>query len=179
MRPIADPLKRLGVGCHLFDGLAGQHGFIFFYHGGLGGVFIPVFDQQPGIFSPAFCADQRKFAFELFSVHSELEGARFQFFEEDAILGFFCTVVGFQGFVGAGVPDDDRAGAVVAFGDDAFEILIVKGMVFYHHGQSFVRGVQGRAFWDGPAFQHAFHFQPEVIMQAGGVMFLYDEQQGF
>ncbi len=95
------------------------------------------------------------------------------------MLGGFCILGFFEGLVGTFVPDHDGSCAVVSGGDDAFEIFVVEGMVFYLHGQSFIGGVERRAFGDGPAFQDAVHFQPEVIVEAGCGMFLHDEPQGF
>src|SRR5579862_4486237 len=48
-------------------------------------------------------------------------------------------------------------------------------MIFDLHGKTLVSGVKRRTLGHGPRFQHAFHFETEVIMQAGGVVLLYDE----
>src|SRR5882724_3673236 len=48
-------------------------------------------------------------------------------------------------------------------------------MIFYHHGQPFVGGVEGRTLGNGPALQHSIHFQPEVIMKMRGGMLLHHE----
>src|SRR6202521_783859 len=47
--------------------------------------------------------------------------------------------------VDAAVPHDDLAGAVVALGNDAFEIAILDRMVLDHHGEPFVGGSERSA----------------------------------
>jgi len=70
------------------------------------------------------------------------------------------------------VPDFDLAGAVQSFGDISFRIYVTKRMVIYLNGQSSNTGLRGRALGHGPALQYAFHFQPEIIVQTTGMVFL-------
>ena len=56
-------------------------------------------------------------------------------------------------------------GAVVALGDDALESPVVDGVVFHHHGELLVLGVEGGAFRHGPALEHAVELQTEVPVE--------------
>ena len=75
----------------------------------------------------------------------------------------------------AHLPHHHRASAVVAFGNNAFEIEIRYGMILDLHGQAFVGWVERKAFGHSPGFQHAIHLQAKIIVQAGGAMFLHYE----
>lgn len=96
-------------------------------------------------------------------MHPDFDGAAVELFEHDLLL-VGLGLGGFRGFIGTLVPDDDGATAILALGNDAFEVFVVVGMVFDKHGQVLDGGVHGRAFGDGPAFQDAFYFQTEIIM---------------
>jgi hypothetical protein len=50
-------------------------------------------------------------------------------------------------------------------------------MTFHHHRQSFLSRVERRAFGDRPAFQDAIEFQPEIVMEAGSLVLLHDEDK--
>ena len=75
------------------------------------------------------------------------------------------------------VPDDDGPGAVIAFGDNPFKILIVEGVIFHLYGQPFLGRVQGRPFGHRPALQHALQFQPEIVVQGPGRVFMHHKNQ--
>ena len=76
---------------------------------------------------------------------------------------------------GSVVPDHDGAAAVFAFGDRAFELAVLQRMVFDLDGQALFRRIEAGAFWDGPAYEDAVHFEAEIVVQARGVVFLDDE----
>src|SRR5262249_11989346 len=80
-----------------------------------------------------------------------------------------------QRFPGAAVPQDDRAGAVLALRDGAFEAAIVQRMILDMHGQPLFAGNEAGPARDRPAFQDAVHLQAEIVMQPGGVVLLDDE----
>ena len=80
-----------------------------------------------------------------------------------------------QHFIGPVVPDHHRAGAVIAFRNGSFKIRIVQRMVFHLHSKAAVSTLHGQAFRHCPGLEHAFHLQPEIIMQPRGVVFLDDE----
>jgi hypothetical protein len=50
----------------------------------------------------------------------------------------------FDRLIGAFVPNDDRAAAIFTFGNDAFKIEIVEGMIFDHHRQVLDLGIKAR-----------------------------------
>ncbi len=75
----------------------------------------------------------------------------------------------------AAVPQHYTARAVVAFGDIAFEIAVVNGVVLHHGGEGFLRRIERRSLWHGPRFQGAADLQAEVVMEVGGVVTLDEE----
>jgi hypothetical protein len=77
------------------------------------------------------------------------------------------------------IPDFDLAGAVQAFGNVSFEIYVTHRMIIYLNGQSSNTGLRRRAFGHGPTLQYALHFQPEIIVQATGMVFLDDKSTHF
>jgi len=74
--------------------------------------------------------------------------------------------------VRAVIPNNDVAGAVVPFGDDAFEFAIVDRMILRFHSETFLGGIERRTFGDRPRSKNACHFKPEVVVQARRVMLL-------
>ncbi len=49
-------------------------------------------------------------------------------------------------------------------------------MILGADGEALVVGIDAGAARHRPAFQHAVHLQPEIPMEAGGVVFLDDEE---
>ena len=77
--------------------------------------------------------------------------------------------------IGAVIPDDDFACAVIALGDHALETAVVNGMIFGQHRKTFLGRIQAGAFGNGPGSKHAFHFEAEIVVKPRGVMLLNDE----
>ena len=75
-------------------------------------------------------------------------------------------------FIFASVPDFDLAGTVQALGDVSFKIYVTHWMIIYLNGQSSNTGLRRRAFWHGPTLEYPFHFQPEIIVRTGCMVFL-------
>ena len=48
-------------------------------------------------------------------------------------------------------------------------------MILHLHGKTFVGGVKRWALGDGPGLEHAFLFEPEVVVQAGSAVLLHHE----
>src|SRR5581483_8776201 len=80
-------------------------------------------------------------------------------------------------FIRAPVPDLDRAGAILARGNAPRKGSVAEWMIFDVHRQPLLPGVECRFFGNGPALQYAVRLQPEVIVQAGGIVFL-DHEDG-
>src|SRR5215469_12866804 len=74
--------------------------------------------------------------------------------------------------VGAAIPQDDFAGAVVPCRNRAFEVSVVQGMVFDVNGQPLHGRIQGRAVGEGPGLEYTVHFQPKIVVQPPGAMSL-------
>ena len=75
----------------------------------------------------------------------------------------------------AAVPEHDRAAAILAFGNRAFEVTIVQRVVFHLHGQALVLGIERRSLGHSPGLEDAVEFEAQVIMEPRGVMFLDDK----
>src|SRR3984957_18042903 len=73
------------------------------------------------------------------------------------------------------VPHNDRAAAVFALGDCAFEIGVFDRMVLDRDGEALLPGVQARTASHSPAFEDTGQREAEVVMQSGRVMLLHDE----
>src|SRR5258705_9337509 len=84
----------------------------------------------------------------------------------------FLLPVGAGRLEGSVIPNHDRAAAVLALGDCAFEMDVRDGVVFNLHRQPLFAFEEGNSFGHGPGFQRAADFEPEVIMQPGGGMLL-------
>ena len=52
-------------------------------------------------------------------------------------------------------------------------------MILHLHGEALVGWIEGRALGNSPRFQHAIHFQAEVIVKAGCSMLLHYEAMTF
>jgi hypothetical protein len=61
------------------------------------------------------------------------------------------------------------------FRNGAFEIAVVERVVFHLHRQPLVVRIERGPFCHGPGLEDAVEFQPEVIMQTAGIMFLNDK----
>ena len=79
------------------------------------------------------------------------------------------------GTVGAPVPDDDVARAVLAPRDDALEVEVVERMVLDVDREPPLARVEARPARDRPGREHALHLEPEVVVEGGGAMTLDDE----
>ena len=75
-------------------------------------------------------------------------------------------IVRLQYLVGAGVPDQHGAGAILALGNDPLEGAVAQRVVLGVHGQVLDRRIVGEAARHRPAHQHAVGGHAQVIMQA-------------
>src|SRR4029453_16318215 len=74
----------------------------------------------------------------------------------------------------AAVPDHHRTAAILALRDRAFELVVLDGMVFTLHGEPLPARHQAWATRYPPALHHAVEFEPQVVMQPPGGVFLDD-----
>ena len=79
-------------------------------------------------------------------------------------------IVGVHRFVGAPVPDDHVAAAVLARGDDTLEVEVLDRVVLDVHTEPPDLRVERRPLRDRPAHEHAVHLEPEVVVQRAGTM---------
>ncbi len=77
------------------------------------------------------------------------------------------------------IPEHDRAGAVIALGDDALEVAVAEGVILGPYRQPLLRRIEARPLRHRPAEERALPFEAEVIVQPGGVVLLHDEAQPF
>jgi hypothetical protein len=79
--------------------------------------------------------------------------------------------------VRAVVPDLDRARPVVALRDLAVELRVLERVILDVDGQMLRPRLRRHALRNGPAGQHAVALEPEVVVEAPGVMALDDEDR--
>ena len=77
--------------------------------------------------------------------------------------------------VGAAIPDDHRAGAVLALADHALEVAPGERMVVDGHREALLARVGGGPLGHGPRLERALHLQAEVPVHRGGVVLLDHE----
>ena len=75
----------------------------------------------------------------------------------------------------AAVPQHDRAAAILALGDRAFEVAVVERMVLHLDRQALVGRIERRALRHRPGLEDAIVLQAEIVVQPGGRMLLDDE----
>ena len=73
------------------------------------------------------------------------------------------------------IPHHDRSRAVIALGNGSFEIEIRNRMILDLHRQPLISRIKRRPLRNGPRLEHAFHLQPEIVVQTGGTMLLHHE----
>jgi hypothetical protein len=123
--------------------------------------------QRPGSPEPAAAEEDRELSFREPFAHPPVRFTA-------AIEGEFASLVR---RVRPGVPDDDLARAVFAFGDDALERCVVHRVVLDHDGQALVLRIERGALWDGPGLEDAVDLQAKVVVQPRRSVLLDDERQ--
>ena len=138
--------------------------------------FISVLDEEPR-FAVLRTLDfhEGEFPFELFTVQDEFKGTFMQFMLHQQIVGF--ALCFFQRFIGTFVPDFHFSGAVISFGNGAFECAVGKRVVFHHHRKPLVFRIQRGTFGNSPTFQHPIHLQAEIIVEPARCMPLNNKLQ--
>ena len=111
-------------------------------------------------------ANQREVAAQLLAVQVEVQVAR---------LGRGDRVGAVGDRPRAPVPHDHVAAAVLARGDDAFEVEVVERVVLDVHRHALRVGIERRSLRHRPAQQHPAGLEPEVVVQARGPVALHDE----
>ena len=74
------------------------------------------------------------------------------------------------------VPDDNFTRPILSSWNLALESIVGNGMIFDVNGHALIIRIEARSLGNSPAFHGALKLQPEVIMQAGGPMFLNNER---
>ena len=159
------------IGCDLFLGATGLDapGEGFGIPVGLR-VGVLFFDEKPLVtFTPSLHQNYGEGSVELFAVQAKLQVAASDLRQ---------TILFANDLEDAAIPQHHAACAVVAFGDVAFEIAVVKGVVFHHGGEGFLSRVESWTLGYGPRFQRAADLQPEVVMQVRRVVALDEEAAG-
>ncbi|MEZ5332470.1 MAG: hypothetical protein R2991_10560 [Thermoanaerobaculia bacterium] len=162
-----DRLGAVGAGLQLVHGQAGEDGPGRQLLGVLaGGGAVGLLDQQPLLGIPR-------------RLHQRPETAQLVTAQLEEQLALAHALLGLEVMDGGtAVPDDHRAGAVVALGDQPLEVAVLERVVLRLHGEPLLGGIEGRALGYGPGAQDAAHLQTQVVVQAPGRVLLDDEQAG-
>src|SRR6516225_9261432 len=121
----------------------------------IGGLVVRLLPQQPVVVAAAG-ADQVPTPAELVPEQLELELAA-------RVL--LADVLGLERAIGAAIPHDHGAGAVVAGRDHAFEVRILERMVLDVHRETLLLGAHRGALRHRPALEHALHLETEVTVE--------------
>ena len=78
---------------------------------------------------------------------------------------------------GAAIPELHGAAAILAVRDRALEIAIQQRVVLDLYGQALLRRIERRPLGHRPGLEHAPPFEPQVVVQAGGVVLLDHEAE--
>ena len=129
------------------------------------GVAVMVLDQKPivalGLVFVVAHTHQHPAAFELLAVQHEFEIALGQHLFGIAV-----------GRPEAAIPQKNRAAAILALGNGAFEIAIIEGMILKLHRQALFGGIERRPACHRPGAEHPVQLQPKIVMQPCGGMLL-------
>src|SRR5260370_21039042 len=140
----------------------------------LGGVFVALLYQQPLLLAVgrpalhrAVRTTERVCTAQLEPMHLDIELAR--------AYGFRRVTRRINRAILTAVPHDHRARAVIAFGDQPFEIGVFDRMVLDHHGEPLVMWIERGSLRYRPRAQHPFHLESEIVMERARRVFLHDE----
>ena len=133
------------------------------------------FDEEPlGLASPGpVHTDERKLALEFRAIQRHLEMARGNPLRHRLRDGLVCQHVG----IGALIPDRHGSGPILPCRNRAREGRVGERMVLDLHGEALVGRIGRGALRDRPALEHAIHLQPEIVMQAAGMVLLHDKER--
>ena len=79
------------------------------------------------------------------------------------------------GRIGAGVPDDHVAGAVLPLRDRTFEVEVVQWVVFGLLSTPLYRRICRWPLWHGKRLEHASCLKAQVVVQCRRLVFLNDK----
>ena len=134
--------------------------------GGINGVVLMLDHQPLGLFFAALGSNQNETATEFFAGEPE-----FDFAVSHLLLGALAAFDAER----AAVPNHHGTRPVISRRNIALEIGVAHGVVFGLDGHALIGGIQGRAFGNGPGFEHAINRQAKVVMQAAGSVLLHNE----
>ena len=171
------PLARC-IRSDIVERRAGQHRCVLRQQRVDAGEPVLVLDQQPLLVRGG--AHQRERTFQFFAAQEDAEFAVRQL-PPQSFFGFLAIaeriLTAFVRRIDAAVPDDHIAGAVLFLRNHAFERRIVERVILDFHREPLLAHLQRRALGNGPGFQNAIEFEPEIVVQPPSRMFLHDEQQ--
>jgi hypothetical protein len=65
---------------------------------------------------------------------------------------------------------------VFTFGYDALEVGVIDRVILDLNRKPLLGRIERRPLRYGPGLEHPVHLEPEVVVQASGVVLLHDEQ---
>src|SRR6266478_661433 len=134
-------------------------------------VFIAVLDEQPALpiarpSQPPSGLDHGKASAQLFALERHVDFASGKLLvRRDVRFRLVCALV----------PDHHRSRAIQTFRNHTLEVGIFQRMVLCPDSQPLICRVHGRPFRNRPRYQDSVDRQPEIIVQAAGVVFLNDK----
>jgi len=128
------------------------------------GVAIPLFDEQPLVFS-------------FFELHQGPGASKFhslQLEEEFPLLHSLSGVA--DRSPAPAVPHDHRSGTVIPLRDHSFKSPILERMILHQYRQPLVRGIEGRAFGNRPRPENSVDLQAEIVVQPSRSVLVHHEE---
>src|SRR5260370_28639923 len=147
----------------LLHALAGQHRCIVHLFRERFHILAP-FDEEPLVVAIAK-SYEIPLPFELLSMQNEVQLTVFELLLRRLAQWLECS----------SIPYHDRAAAILTLRYFALEIGVGYGMVFHADGKPLFAAGVGHPLGNCPRFERAPHFDAEVVVQAAGIVFLYDE----
>src|SRR5215510_2575699 len=125
-------------------------------------------DQQPVVALAALAvmtqAHQNPGALQFFAAKGEAELALAQRFGRILIAS-----------PEAAIPQHDRAAAIFALRNAAFEITVIERVVFGFHGKALVLGIERGTLGHGPRLENAIDLEAQIKVQSSRRVFLHDK----
>jgi hypothetical protein len=127
---------------------------------------VALFDQQPilAVFIAPLELYQHPPTAEFLTVEAELD------------LPIFILFVGvIHWYPGSPVPNNHRAGAILALGNYILKFDITQRMIFHPHGEAFDFWIKAWAARDCPAFKNAIKFEAEIVVKSRRIVHVHDK----
>ena len=117
-------------------------------------------------------------AFPLSHPGQDPAAVKFSALKGEVQLAFFIRALGVVAVPIAAIPNHDRAAAVLALRNSAFEVPVIQRMVFDLYRKPLIVRIERGTLGDRPGLENAVQFEPQIIMQVRCRMLLNQRSGG-